>query len=74
MFSGGDSVRITLRSGSRSLRLDRHSAHPDEKEWASMGRYRVTKAKARKQTIKVNGQKRDITVHDIEIEQVIDGE
>lgn len=70
-FGTGDVTRMKVKKKSRALRVDKHSVHPDEKEYVGMGRYRVTSTSTSTITIKSHkGDVREVTLHEIEIEQV----
>jgi len=67
----GNSVHMTVASGSRALRIDQHSYFNDEQEHVAMGRYRVKSRKEKQVTTKLaDGSKGSVTRIEIELEQV----
>lgn len=75
-FGRATSVEIRLKKGSRSLKIDHEvskGSFKDEKEHLSMGKYRVTSSRQRTVTVKAkNGKKKEITLFEVDIEQVPD--
>lgn len=67
----GNSVHMTVASGSRSLRVDQHSYFDDEQEHITMGRFRVKSRREKEVTGKLSdGTKGTFTRIEIELEQV----